>query len=130
MNVSYNFRFEPKTILTGEPDILRITLAQFRPAARGLPIRGRSNYQSDQVLATPAAAGLRVERGAWKVAGRPEGHGQPVEQLRVRGRSAAGAEIVGSIDQPATEQMLPEVIDRHAAGQRIGWIDQSARQIK
>ena len=45
--------------------------------------------------------------------------GQVVEQLRVRGRGAAGAEVAGGRDQRLAEVVHPDAVDDDPAGQRV-----------
>ena len=46
--------------------------------------------------------------------------GQPVEQLGMARLSPHGAEVIGRLDDPFAEMMLPEPVDQHARQQRIG----------
>jgi hypothetical protein len=55
--------------------------------------------------------------------------GQPVEQLRVRGRLALGPEVVVGRDQPAPEVGLPDPVDRHPRRQRVVVPEQPIRQV-
>src|SRR5581483_9724178 len=59
-----------------------------------------------------------------------EAAGEPVEQLGVRGRLAAGAEIVGRGDDAASEMPLPDAIDHHARGQRILLVGDPLRELE
>ena len=49
---------------------------------------------------------------------------QPVEQLRMAGRLALGAEVLDRLHQPGAEEHLPDAVHRHAGRQRIGRVDQ------
>src|SRR6266699_1136694 len=51
---------------------------------------------------------------------------QPVEQLRMRGASALRAEILGRLDDAASEKLLPEAIHGGARGERIVLANQPA----
>ena len=44
---------------------------------------------------------------------------QVVEQIGMRGRIAAHAEIAGRAHQPGPEMMQPDAIDDHAGGKRV-----------
>src|SRR5438067_1757745 len=46
-----------------------------------------------------------------------------IEQLRVRRRVAAEAEVGGRRHDAAAEQVLPDPVDENAGRQRIVWID-------
>src|SRR5437867_2715778 len=48
----------------------------------------------------------------------------------MRRRLAARAKIFRRADEPASEEMLPNVVDRDARGERIFRISNPARQIK
>ena len=39
----------------------------------------------------------------------------------MRGRIALCTEIVGSLDQSAAEELLPDAVDLHSGGQRIAF---------
>ena len=62
--------------------------------------------------------GLREENAAVQFLERPavghKGGREPVEQLGMRRSHAVAAEIVGRIDQPGAEVMLPDAVDDHA----------------
>ena len=46
--------------------------------------------------------------------------GQPVEQLGMAGFLAHGAEVVGRLDDPFAEMVLPDPVDQHARQERVG----------
>ena len=48
----------------------------------------------------------------------------------MRGRFAAGAEILRRVHEAATEEVLPDLIDRNACGERIFWSDQPAGRVE
>ena len=54
---------------------------------------------------------------------------QPVEQFRVRGLIAAGAEIVDAANEAATEQMVPKSVDDHPRCQRMVRRRQPVREL-
>ena len=55
-------------------------------------------------------------------------HGEPVEQFRMRGESALGAEVLGRLHEADTEVKLPGAIDRDAGCERIRGIDEPPRE--
>ena len=71
----------------------------------GLPPGGRGQDAPLQVLQAPTV----LDQVA----------GQPIQQLRMRRLGAVLAEIVGRVDQPHSELMLPHAIDNHPGGQRV-----------
>src|SRR6185503_19299667 len=75
---------------------------------------GRENNGADQRLLAPA---LRDEFG-----------GEPVEQLRVRGRRALRAEVLARLDESTAEDLLPHAIDGDAGDQGVVLVDQPARE--
>ena len=74
-------------------------------AERHLAVGGGVQHLAVEALDVPAALA--------------EIDGQPVEQLRVRGRFALAAEIVGGLDQAHAENLLPHAVDGHARGERV-----------
>ena len=48
--------------------------------------------------------------------------GEVVEQLRVGGSIAEGAEVVDGRDEPPAEEVVPDAVHRHARRQRVGRI--------
>ena len=55
---------------------------------------------------------------------------QPVEQLRVAGRRALGAEVVFGFDDAEPEELLPEAVHDNPRRQRVGRIDQPLGQVE
>ena len=82
--------------------------------ARRLPVGRRHHHPLHRRLDVPAVL--------------DELYRQPVEQLRMTGRFALGAKILGRLHDPGTEKLLPVTIDRHARSQRVLRIHQPAGQ--
>lgn len=88
--------------MAGEPFVVWIELAVVRGGFSGLLVGGGEENQFVQFFDAPA---IGDELG-----------GQPVEQFRMSGRLAAGAEIAWSRDNAAAEMMLPNAVDQDACG--------------
>ena len=71
---------------------------------------------------------MRAEERLLAPALRDELGGQPVEQLRMRRRRALRAEVLARLDEPASEDLLPEPIDGDARDERVALVDQPARE--
>src|SRR5262249_47797833 len=56
--------------------------------------------------------------------------GKPIQQLRMRWRSALSPEVVFGFHQPHAEILLPEAIHGHAGGERVGGIDDPPSQVQ
>ena len=56
------------------------------------------------------------------------GRRQPVEQLGMRRRRAVEPEVAGRGHDPAAEMIVPEPIDHHPRGQRIGRVGDPVRE--
>ena len=98
-----------------EQPVLRVLLELLRRAPR--PTGGRS-AEVDQQLEEPLHVPARLA----------ELDGQPVEQLGMRGKLAADAEVAGRADQAGAEDLLPEPVDRDAGRQRVLGPEQPLRQ--
>jgi hypothetical protein len=114
--VAQDFRFEAQAVLAGEQAVERVEVVELGPVGRGLAVGGGGDDAADELLAAPAA-GDEVAR-------------QPVEQFRVRGRLAGGAEVVGRGDQAGAEEFAPDVIDGDAGGQRVVRRDKPAGEVE
>src|SRR5262245_2774816 len=53
---------------------------------------------------------------------------EPVEQVWMRWPLALPPEILRRLDQPCAEVKLPDAVDVHATGERIGRIDEPFRE--
>ena len=61
----------------------------------------------------------------------PKPHRERVKQRlcqRVGGRLSELPKIVGGGHESATKEMVPDAVDDHAGGQRVGWIEDPVRQ--
>ena len=97
-----------------EQPVVRILGELVRRAERHLAVGGGGQHLPVESLHVPAALA--------------EIDGQPVEQLRVRGRLALAAEIVGGLDDADAENLLPHAIDGHARGERMIFGKEPARE--
>ena len=120
--VANDLRIEPQPALAGQQPVVRIDQSQFRPGVRRLPIRRRGHDQTMHVPQVPAFAQRKLRLH--------ELHGEPVEQLRMRGRRPLQSEVVFRLDQALAEVVLPQSIHGDSGRERIGTIDQPASQIE
>ena len=84
------------------------------PARRGLPVGRRGHDQAVQRLERLTAVAKL--------------HGQPVEQLGMRGQLAHPAEVVGRGHDPPAEVILPDPVDDRPPGQGVARVGEPARQ--
>ena len=103
--VADRFGFEPAQGHAPEQSVLPVDgLARGVEPAR-LAIGRRQQDQPMQRLEPPAVRDIP--------------RGQPVEQLRVRGRAAVEAEIAGRGDDPLAEVVVPEAVDHDPRRQGV-----------
>ena len=110
--VADHFGGEAVTRTAGEPDIFRIV--------------GHDLGSGEAAL----AVGLREDdgfmQGFYVPAGADEFAGEPVEEFGIFGAVTLAAEVVGGLDEAATEEGLPEAIHRHAREQRMARVGEPA----
>ena len=112
--VAGHFGVDAKPRAAGQQPILRIALQQLVGKSRVLAIGRRGDDRSQQVLQAPIVL--------------HEVDGQPIEQLGVRRRRGANAEVLGRFHDPDAEHRLPDAIDRDSSRRRRTPIDEPARE--
>src|SRR5262249_14678309 len=96
--------------LPSKQSVVWVDVAQVRARSRGLPVRGAGQDEPVKVFEGPTPCR--------RIGGRPgQLAGEPVEQLRVRGRTPLGAEIVLRLDDSLAELLLPNPHHYHTGGQ-------------
>ena len=103
--VADDFRFQAEAVLAGKQAVARIDGGRIGAIGRRLPVGGRVQDQTVNVLEVPATADeLRRE---------------PVEQLWVAGWIALRAKIVLGLYDPQTEIALPESVHGDPGRERV-----------
>ena len=113
--VANHLGLDPESVLPRQQGVARVAIGQVGPVPRRLTVSRGGDDQPDQALPAPA--------------GRHELRRQPVEQLGVRRRFALEAEVLRRGDQAPAEELLPDRIDGHAGGERVGRVDEPAGQV-
>jgi hypothetical protein len=103
--------------LSGGPVWRRFTTHVLVPAVLGIPRRGPAIEIRAQPM-SPAEHPV-ADQSLHRPTLLHELPGQVVEELLVRAALAPRAEVVRSADQPLSEQVLPDTVHRHAAGERV-----------
>ena len=94
--------------------VVRINLRAGHVWLARLPVRTGEDHLSNHVLQRPVAV--------------HELRGEKIEQIRMRGRLAGGAEVVDRLDDAAPKQMMPDTVHHHAGDERVGRVDHAPGQ--
>ena len=112
--IADHFRRETKTRAPRQQSVVRVVRQCFRRDPRRLAISRRHHHQLEQVFHIPAAFA--------------EFHGQPIQQLRMRGRIALTTEIFTRADDTGTKNRFPKQIRDDPRHQRVLRVRQPSRE--
>src|SRR5205085_11085678 len=126
--VANHFSIEAESRAASEQAILRIGLEFFWSNARVLAVGGGSDDEANRMFNIPSrlrgTAAVRIQDTIAEFAG------EPIEQFRMGGPFALGAEIIGGLDQASAEELLPEPIHFDPGCERVLGTDEPTREIE
>ena len=112
--IADHFRRETETRPPRQQSVVRVVRQCFRRDPRRLAVGRRHHHQLEQVFHIPAAFA--------------EFHGQPIQQLRMRGRIALTTEIFTRANDTGAKNRLPKQIRDDPRHQRVLRVRQPARE--
>ena len=99
---------QPPPVLPPEETVVGVGRCGILAGCRNLPVGAAGHDQPVQVFERSAAIAKHT--------------GEPVEELRVRRLAPHPAEVVGGVDEAASEVVVPDAVDQAPPDQRIGGI--------